>query len=279
MRSLSSRERRLLRSAAADLIWYSTSTAACLSVGLESSTSTVPAVTCSPGLTNLCSTRPSTGAAICLMSSGMSVPTPCTCRSICPRLTVSVKSTERETRGGAGFRRDSPYVMSATASTHRTAYAVSFSRRRFFRWGRFTSITHFTCARPFNKPRTTRVTLSNAPVFQRFFAGREESRALPVSVSEKRNPKIENPAADIIIWRQVLVERLTSDVRMWSEVRSMSKTVSPDVTADESGEYEESINQMLAEMRQANEKMDRDQEEIERLKAETREILLRLKAA
>ena len=59
----------------------------------------------------------------------------------------------------------------------------------------------------------------------------------------------------------------------------MSKTVSPDVTADESGEYEESINQMLAEMRQANEKMDRDQEEIERLKAETREILLRLKAA
>ena len=59
----------------------------------------------------------------------------------------------------------------------------------------------------------------------------------------------------------------------------MSKTVSPDVTADESGEYEEAINQMLAEMRQANEKMDRDQEEIERLKAETREILSRLKAA
>jgi len=59
----------------------------------------------------------------------------------------------------------------------------------------------------------------------------------------------------------------------------MSKTVSPDTTADESGEYEEAINQMLAEVRQSNEKMDRDQEEIERLKAETREILSRLKAA
>jgi hypothetical protein len=59
----------------------------------------------------------------------------------------------------------------------------------------------------------------------------------------------------------------------------MSKTVTPDVTADESGGYEEAINQMLVEMKQANEKMDRDQEEIERLKAETREILARVKAA
>lgn len=59
----------------------------------------------------------------------------------------------------------------------------------------------------------------------------------------------------------------------------MSETVSPDVAAGESGKYEEAINQMLAEMRRANEKMDRDQEEIERLKAETREILARLKAA
>ncbi len=59
----------------------------------------------------------------------------------------------------------------------------------------------------------------------------------------------------------------------------MSKTITPDVTANEAGDYEEAINKMLAEMKQANEKMDRDQEEIERLKAETREILARLKAA
>jgi hypothetical protein len=59
----------------------------------------------------------------------------------------------------------------------------------------------------------------------------------------------------------------------------MSKTISSDVTADEAVNYEEAINQMLSEMKQANEKMDRDQEEIERLKVETREILARLKAA
>jgi hypothetical protein len=59
----------------------------------------------------------------------------------------------------------------------------------------------------------------------------------------------------------------------------MSKTITPDVTADESGDYEGAISQMLAEMKRANEKMDRDQEEIERLKAETREILAKMKAA
>ncbi len=59
----------------------------------------------------------------------------------------------------------------------------------------------------------------------------------------------------------------------------MSKTISHDVTANEATNYKEAINQMLAELKQANEKMDRDQEEIERLKAETREIPERLKAA
>jgi methyl-accepting chemotaxis protein len=59
----------------------------------------------------------------------------------------------------------------------------------------------------------------------------------------------------------------------------MSKTITPDATADGAVDYEEAINRMLSEMKQANEKMDGDQEEIERLKAETREILARLKAA
>jgi hypothetical protein len=59
----------------------------------------------------------------------------------------------------------------------------------------------------------------------------------------------------------------------------MSKTITPDLTANETMNYGEAINHMLAEMNQANEKMGRDQEEIEQLRAETREILARLKAA
>jgi hypothetical protein len=59
----------------------------------------------------------------------------------------------------------------------------------------------------------------------------------------------------------------------------MSKTTTPDVAANESINYEEAINQMFVEMKRSNEKMARDQEEIEQLKAETREILERLKAA
>lgn len=59
----------------------------------------------------------------------------------------------------------------------------------------------------------------------------------------------------------------------------MSKTIAPDVITDETINYEEAINRMFAEMKRANEKMERDQEEIDRLKAETREILDRLKAA
>ena len=58
----------------------------------------------------------------------------------------------------------------------------------------------------------------------------------------------------------------------------MSGTIISDTSADEPINYEEAINHLLAEMNQANEKMERDQEEIERLKAETREILSRLKA-
>lgn len=59
----------------------------------------------------------------------------------------------------------------------------------------------------------------------------------------------------------------------------MSKTMTPDIASDEDFNYEEAVNQMLSEMKQANEKMARDQEEIDRLKAETGEILKRLKVA
>lgn len=59
----------------------------------------------------------------------------------------------------------------------------------------------------------------------------------------------------------------------------MSKTVTPDLTDKQTLDYAEAINQMLAEMKQAHEKMERDQEEIARLKTETHQILARLKAA
>jgi len=66
---------------------------------------------------------------------------------------------------------------------------------------------------------------------------------------------------------------------MRSEETSMSKTITPEATTDEAADYEEAVKQMLAQMKQANEKMGSDQEEIVRLKAETSEILARLKAA
>jgi phosphoglycolate phosphatase-like HAD superfamily hydrolase len=59
----------------------------------------------------------------------------------------------------------------------------------------------------------------------------------------------------------------------------MSKTITPEVATDEAAAYEEAVAQMLAQMQQANEKMGQDQEEIDRLRTETREILARLKAA
>ncbi len=59
----------------------------------------------------------------------------------------------------------------------------------------------------------------------------------------------------------------------------MSKTSVPELTADELTANEETVSRMFVEMNRANEKMMRDQEEIERLKVETREILTRLKAA
>lgn len=63
------------------------------------------------------------------------------------------------------------------------------------------------------------------------------------------------------------------------EVTDMSETLNPEVVADDVTSSEEAVDQMFAEMKRANEKMTRDQEEIERLKAETNEILARLKAA
>jgi hypothetical protein len=63
------------------------------------------------------------------------------------------------------------------------------------------------------------------------------------------------------------------------EELSMSKTVTPDLTINKDVDYEVAVQQMFDEMAHANEKMERDQEEIELVKAETREILARLRAS
>ena len=59
----------------------------------------------------------------------------------------------------------------------------------------------------------------------------------------------------------------------------MSNTSTRDLVDKEVTVYEQAVQQMFDEMSQANVKMERDQEEIERVKAETRKILARLKAA
>jgi hypothetical protein len=59
----------------------------------------------------------------------------------------------------------------------------------------------------------------------------------------------------------------------------MSKTITPNTTADGAPDYEAAIEQMFVEMRRANGRMEQEQQEIERLRAETREILARLEAA
>jgi hypothetical protein len=59
----------------------------------------------------------------------------------------------------------------------------------------------------------------------------------------------------------------------------MEGKVLPQPTLKTAADYEAAIDQCLAEMQRLREKMDRDQADIDRLKAETRAILAKLKAA
>ena len=58
----------------------------------------------------------------------------------------------------------------------------------------------------------------------------------------------------------------------------MSKSLTADMPTDEA-EVKAAIEKMLAEVEQNREKMKRDQEEIDRLKARTRAALAQLEAA
>jgi uncharacterized protein YlxW (UPF0749 family) len=59
----------------------------------------------------------------------------------------------------------------------------------------------------------------------------------------------------------------------------MSKNVPLEPTADEAADIQAAVTELLAEMKRANEKMDSDQREIDRLKAQTRATLTKLQAA
>lgn len=59
----------------------------------------------------------------------------------------------------------------------------------------------------------------------------------------------------------------------------MSKDATLEPTADEAANIEAAATELLSEMKRANEKMEFDQREIERLKTQTRATLAKLRAA
>jgi peptidoglycan hydrolase CwlO-like protein len=59
----------------------------------------------------------------------------------------------------------------------------------------------------------------------------------------------------------------------------MSKDIALEPTVKEAADIEEAVKNLVAEIKRANEKMESDQREIDRLKARTRATLSRLKAA
>jgi predicted nucleic acid-binding Zn-ribbon protein len=58
----------------------------------------------------------------------------------------------------------------------------------------------------------------------------------------------------------------------------MSKTITPEITTSKTIEYKAMLDQMFAEMKRVNKKMERDQKEIERLKTETDKTLARIQS-
>ena len=59
----------------------------------------------------------------------------------------------------------------------------------------------------------------------------------------------------------------------------MEKTIKIEVPADEAAQIQTAIQECIAEMQRANERMKKDQAEIERLNAKTRAMLAELEAA
>jgi hypothetical protein len=59
----------------------------------------------------------------------------------------------------------------------------------------------------------------------------------------------------------------------------MENTITTEVSLKTPADYEAAIDQCLAEMQRLHEQMERDQEDIDRLRAETKALLAALKAA
>ena len=59
----------------------------------------------------------------------------------------------------------------------------------------------------------------------------------------------------------------------------MDKTLTPDLSPDESADIKSAIENIFAQIARSIEQMRKDQAEIDRLKAETRAMLEKLKAA
>jgi hypothetical protein len=61
------------------------------------------------------------------------------------------------------------------------------------------------------------------------------------------------------------------------EVTTMPKTLTYEIDADEAKQLEATVNECIAQMQQANQRMDHRQVEIDKLKAETRAMLNRIR--
>lgn len=59
----------------------------------------------------------------------------------------------------------------------------------------------------------------------------------------------------------------------------MKNTIATEVSLKTRADYKAAIEQCLAEMQRLHEQMERDQEDIDRLRAETKTLLAELKAA
>src|SRR5215831_11974057 len=139
--SVCSVARRFARSASAPLRASSASVARWRTSELLSIRMTEFAETLSPARALTSSMMASSVAGIHRTSSGTRVPTPCTCRSISPRLTVSTQTVARSTDGAAGFIRLKPRVR--RASTITTTIPITIRLIFLFRatdCGRATSI-------------------------------------------------------------------------------------------------------------------------------------------
>jgi thiamine biosynthesis lipoprotein ApbE len=64
---------------------------------------------------------------------------------------------------------------------------------------------------------------------------------------------------------------------MKDEVTTMAKIITYQIDADEARQLEAAVNECIAEMQQANQRMENRQVEIDRLKAETRAMLSQIR--